>query len=101
MFLGMAGTGGVHPAAEPGLLLFPGPGDCARNVLSVIEPELVLRCRPPPGRALPVLLALEAVDPRRIMRFVWISPTPGVGVLAADRRAAAAAAAERDGSTED
>jgi len=69
MFLGIAGTGGVQPAAEAGLLLLPGPGEGDRKVLSVMDPELSLLCNPI-GLMLPALLALDAVEPRRIMRFV-------------------------------
>lgn len=70
MILGIAGTGGVQPAAEDGLLLLPGPGEGDRKVLSVMDPELILLCIPPVGLTLLALLAFEAVDPRRIMRFV-------------------------------
>lgn len=57
-------------------------------------PELFTLCKPP----LPAprtLLPTEEVDPRRAMRLVWMLPT-GSGLVVCDRRAAAAAAEDRE-----
>ena len=73
-------------------------GEAARNVRSVIDPLLLDLCKP--GRAMPPLvpfaLPLDEVDPRLTMRFVCTLPT-GSGDVVWERRAAAAAAEERDG----
>lgn len=70
------------------------PGDWLRNVLSVMDPELAFRSRPPLGRPLVEVLADDALDDRRCMRLVWTSAT-GVGGGDMARRAAAAADADR------
>lgn len=66
------------------------PGEGSLNVRSVIDPLLVLRKSPGRSGALP----FDVVDPRLCMRFVCICPT-GAGLVVRERRAAAAAAAER------
>lgn len=98
MLAGRAGTGGA--SGGPGtcaVVPFVRPGDGLLNVRSVMDPPLLVRCRPPrvtPPR-FPVPLPLEDADPRRTIRFVCISPTCS-GVVVCDRRAAAAAAEERE-----
>jgi hypothetical protein len=92
MLFGTAGTGGASDPVGVG----PLPGDGLRKVRSVIEPELVCRCKTPPGRCCTALLPLEDAELRRTMRLVTVSPT-GVGVVTWVRSAAAAAALERFG----
>lgn len=84
---GIAGTGGALASAGAGALTLP-DGDGERKVLSLIEPEL--GCLRTPG----VLEELPE-DPLLCMRFVWMLPT-GTGEVLWVRRAAAAAAEERD-----
>jgi hypothetical protein len=88
---GTGGTGGASGAALTCGLPRPGEGD--RKDRSVIDPALPLLSRPP-GRALLPLLPTEPFESLLCMRFVCTLPT-GVGVVVWDRRAAAAAAAER------
>jgi len=95
--LGIEGTGGASEAAEIEPLR-PGEGDL--NVRSVIDPLLLLRCNPPlptpPLVLLPITLLLtELCDPLLTMRFVCTFPT-GSGEVVCERRAAAAAADERE-----
>lgn len=94
IFLGMAGTGGASAA-----LGTPREGEGSRNVRSVIEEELPLlsSC----GLGCPFVdpateLPTDDVEPLlRIVRFVCTSATL-VGVVGLDRRAAAAAADDKD-----
>lgn len=88
---GMAGTGGAF-----GLAGSPRPGDGVRKVRSVMDPELDLRCSPPRCCNPAGALEFDDCEPRRIMRFVMVSPTGGSGVWF-ERSAAAAAALERFG----
>ena len=70
-------------------------GDGSRNVLSVMDPELVCRRRPPGRAAVPGALPFEEIEPCLwSIRFVCTSLT-GVGVLACVRSAAAAAAEDK------
>ena len=70
-------------------------GDGSRKVRSVMEPELFCLCRLPGRRPLPWALPLDEVDPWRCnMRLVFTSLI-GVGVVVWERKAAAAAAADR------
>lgn len=99
---GIGGVAGTLLAGR-GILFLP-PGDGERNVRSDIEALLPRRCI---AIALPGLCAVDcmleailpkdAVEPLLIMRFVVMSPGK-VGVAAAERRAAAAAAVERPAS---
>lgn len=99
MLAGSAGTGGASEACETGdMVPFARPGDGLRKVLSVIDPLLFCRCSP--GRGVPPLLGaalpLDDADPRRDIRFVCMLPTSS-GDVVCDRRAAAAAAEDREG----
>jgi len=59
-------------------------------------PELFVLCKPPlPALAPRTLLPADEVDARRTMRFVWTLAI-GSGEVVCDRRAAAAAAEERE-----
>lgn len=84
---GSVGTGGAD--GSTGLFLL---GDGARNERSVMDPELECR-RSRPGCWLP--LPCEDSELFRAMRFVMVSPT-WVGGVACVRRAAAAAAEDRE-----
>lgn len=84
---GIAGTGGALASAGGDTLALP-DGDGERKVLSLIEPAL--GCRRTAGA-----LAALAPDPLLCMRLVWMLPT-GTGEVLWVRRAAAAAAEERD-----
>jgi hypothetical protein len=87
---GTGGTGGASEAALTCGLSRPGEGDL--NDRSVIDPALPLLSSP--GRALPTLLPTDPFESLLCIRFVCTFPTE-VGIVACDRRAAAAAAAER------
>lgn len=91
MSLGNAGTGGALSTGEPTLFILPGDGE--RNVLSVIEPVLFCRCMADGGR--PAALVFDALEDLRCMRLVCISPM-GTGEVVCDRKAAAAAADDRE-----
>jgi hypothetical protein len=95
MLFGIAGTGGASTALGTGAAGLDGDG--SRNVRSVMDPELPLRCNCDPGRAVPdTELPIEDVEPLLfIVRFVCTSATD-VGIDGLARNAAAAAAAERD-----
>lgn len=84
---GIAGTGGALASAGAGTLALS-DGDGERKVLSLIEPEL--GCLRTAGA-----LAALAPEPLLCMRLVWILPT-GTGEVLWVRRAAAAAAEDRD-----
>ena len=73
------------PCEEAGRL-----GEGSLKVRSVIDPLLVLRRSPGRSGALP----FDDKDPRLCMRLVCTCPT-GAGLVVWERRAAAAAAAER------
>ena len=92
--LGIAGTGGAS-GAGPTASGRPGEGDL--NVRSVMEELLSRRtiALPPPGRPMMLLLARDDCEPRRIMRLVWMLPMFS-GEVVWDRKAAAAAAEDRD-----
>lgn len=98
---GSGGTGGALSSVgerTPLVRAWPGEGD--RKVRSVIEPELLARCRPgrfaPPRMLPPAMLPAptDETEPRRSMRLVVMLPT-GSGVVLWERRAAAAAAADK------
>ena len=76
---------------------FARAGEDTLNDRSVIEPLLLVLCKPGrPGLApLTFTLPAEDVDPRLTIRFVCKFPT-GSGEVVCDRRAAAAAAEERE-----
>ena len=99
-FLGNAGTGGASGAGDTGPSFRP-PGEGERNVRSVMDPPLFCRIMPPlpgPPRIPPPItlpLPTDETDPRRTIRFVTRLPT-GSGDVVFDRRAAAAAAEERE-----
>lgn len=99
MFLGIAGTGGASGALGTGCEGCDRIGDGSRNVRSVIDPELPLRSSCDPGGPLvdpAAELPTDDVDPAlRSVRFVWTSATE-VGVVGSDRKAAAAAADDKD-----
>jgi hypothetical protein len=95
-FFGIEGTGGTLSKlgrADPRF------GDGSRNVRSVIEPELPLRSSWEPGgpRTDPETeLPIEEFEfVLRIVLFVWTSATD-VGVVGRARKAAAAAAADKE-----
>ena len=100
MRCGIAGTGGTSESCDIGdrvpfaWLL---PGDGVLNVRSVMEPLLLdLRSPGRPAPSSPVFpLPAEDVEPLLVMRFVCMLPT-GSGDVVCDRRAAAAAAEERE-----
>lgn len=93
---GIVGIGGTSGDTAATFLLgeTARPGDGLRKVRSVIDPAEPLRCSWLLG--LPALgpLPVEDVDPFLAMRLVWMSPT-STGVEGCERRAVAAAAAER------
>lgn len=95
-FWGIVGTGGASWALGRAV---PRPGDGSRKVLSDIDPELKRRSNCDefgrPGTDPAAELVREEVELlRRLVRFVWTSATL-VGVVGRERRAVAAAAAER------
>jgi hypothetical protein len=95
----MAGTGGTFGGGELGdVVPLPGPGDGLLNVRSVIEPLLFVLCSPPRPvlPRVPGPLPFDEADPRRTIRFVCILPTDS-GEAVCERKAAAAAAEEREG----
>ena len=68
-FFGTAGTGGASTAAGTGVRRPFGEG--LLKVLSVMEPELPLRCSCELGRTNPdVPLVTEEIEPLRCVRFV-------------------------------
>jgi hypothetical protein len=91
---GIAGTGGASARFGRGE---PRLGDGSRKVRSVME-DVLPRRSSPPGRPCtdpPLELPTEETEPLRMVRFVWTSATE-VGVIGLARRAAAAAAADKD-----
>ena len=98
LWCAFAGIGGIGGAPESNdIVLRSGSSDDARNVRSVIEPLLLDLCRSGrlPPRIEPIPLPFDEVDPLLTMRLVCRFPT-GSGEVVWERRAAAAAADERE-----
>lgn len=68
---GTGGAGGAHRDDSSPPLVAGLPGDGLRNVLSVIDDELLLRCRPPLDLPLDEAWSEPTEPCRSIIRFVW------------------------------